>query len=245
MAMGATPNVSGKFPARQTLESSTAIARLHQLDAERVIFVQQNPAAIDAGAFHNDVVAVSNGNVMFFHERAYAKPQAASEGVARMMDVELIEVSEKSVPLAEAIGTYLFNSQIVTLPDGKMSLIAPIECRENSRVREFLQQLLTQGTAIQSVHFVDVRQSMQNGGGPACLRMRVVLDERQMAATRGRVFLDAQLHDQLKNWIEKHYREKLGADDLCDPQLLREGRAALDELSQILQLGSIFEFQRG
>jgi succinylarginine dihydrolase len=104
---------------------------------------------------------------------------------------------------------------------------------------------MARGTPIRSAHFVDVRQSMRNGGGPACLRLRVVLNEQQIAATRGKVFLDAALHERLKNWIEKHYREQLSGDDLADPNLLREGRVALDELSQILELGSIFEFQRG
>jgi succinylarginine dihydrolase len=243
MALGASPGGVSKFPARQTLESSTAIARLHQLDAGRVLFIQQNSEAIDAGAFHNDVVAVGNRNVMLYHERAYAKPQAAIEGIARMMDVELIEVSENAVPLAEAIATYLFNSQLVTLGDGTMSLIAPMECRENVRVHGFIEQLLTRGTAIRSVHFVDVRQSMRNGGGPACLRLRVVLSDAQIAAMSGKVMLDPLLHDQLKNWIEKRYRDELRTEDLADPKLLEEGREALDELSAILQLGAIYEFQ--
>jgi succinylarginine dihydrolase len=246
MALGASPGGPGRFPARQTLESSTAVARLHQLDASRVLFLQQNPEAIDAGAFHCDVVAVGNGNVLMYHEKAFAKPQAASEGVSRMLDdVALIEVAENVVPLVEAISTYLFNSQLVTLADGTMSLIAPIECRENPRVHEFIESLLARGTPVRSAHFVDVRQSMHNGGGPACLRLRVVLNDEQIAAAKGNVFLDAALHDRLKNWIEKHYRERLAAEDLADPRLLREGQTALDELTQILELGSIYEFQRG
>jgi succinylarginine dihydrolase len=245
MAMGAAPGGPTKYPARQTLESSTAIARSHQLDPARVLFLQQNPEAIDAGAFHNDVVAVGNGNVMLYHEKAYAKPQAAMEGIARMMDVKLIEVSESKVPLAEAISTYLFNSQLITLADGTMALIAPIECRENLRVFRFIESLMARGTPIKSAHFVDVRQSMQNGGGPACLRLGVVLNDDQIAKMNGNVFLTPALHDQLKNWIEKNYREQLSGNDLRDPNLLGESRSALDELTRILQLGSIFEFQRG
>ncbi|HMB95886.1 MAG TPA: N-succinylarginine dihydrolase [Tepidisphaeraceae bacterium] len=244
MAIGPSPDLPRKFPARQTLESSTAIARLHQIDPACAIFLQQHPDAIDAGAFHNDVVAVGNQNVFMYHEKAYAKPQAAIEAIGRMVDVQLIEVSESAVPLAEAIATYLFNSQIVTLADGTMALIAPIECRENPRVNQFIHELLSRGTPIKSAHFVDIRQSMQNGGGPACLRMRAVLSDEQIAAVKGNVFLDQSLHDQLKIWIEKHYRDQLRADDLHDVKLLEEGRTALDELTQILRLGWIFEFQR-
>jgi succinylarginine dihydrolase len=134
---------------------------------------------------------------------------------------------------------------LITLADGTMTLVAPIECRENPRVYGFISELLTRGTPIKSAHFVDVRQSMQNGGGPACLRLRVVLTDEEIEKTRGNIFLTPALHDQLYAWIEKHYREQITSDDLADPKLLAESRSALDQLTQILQLGSIFEFQRG
>jgi len=63
---------AGPFPARQHVEASRAVARLHGLDAERTIFVQQSDQAIAAGAFHNDVVAVANERVLFAHEQAFA-----------------------------------------------------------------------------------------------------------------------------------------------------------------------------
>ena len=244
MAMAASPGGPRNFPARQTLESCTAIARLHAIDSSRIFFIQQNPEAIDAGAFHNDVVSVGNQNVMLYHEKAFAKPQAAIEGIVRMLDVQFVEVSESVVPLAEAISTYLFNSQLIALADGTMSLIAPSECRENRRVHEFIESLLSRGTAIKSAHFVDVRQSMQNGGGPACLRLRVVLSDEQIAKISANVFLTDALHAELKAWIERNYRDEIKSDDLADVKLLEESRRALEELTKILQLGSIFEFQR-
>ena len=60
-----------RYPARQTFEASAAIARRHGLDASRTVFAQQNPAAIDAGVFHNDVIAVGSGALLFCHEHAY------------------------------------------------------------------------------------------------------------------------------------------------------------------------------
>jgi succinylarginine dihydrolase len=155
------------------------------------------------------------------------------------IELKVLQVRRSEVSLTDAISSYLFNSQLVTLPEGRDVLIAPIECQENERVRSYLA-----GGVFQHVHFVDVRQSMRNGGGPACLRLRVVLNEAEMAATHQGVFFSDELHKQLKSWIDRNYRDELRPDDLADPKLLDESRRALDELSQVLRLGSIYEFQR-
>jgi len=220
-----------KFPARQSQRASELIARRHGVVSP--LFIQQNPQAIDAGAFHNDVVAVANRDVLFFHEKAWVDP------VPELPGVRMIRVSDADVPLADAISSYLFNSQLVTLPNGRDVLVAPVECRENDCVRAFLERGM-----FDRVHFVDVRQSMRNGGGPACLRLRVVLTDGELAAThQGVIFTDA-LYASLQQWVEKHYRDELAAADLADPKLLDESRAALDELTRILRLGTIYEFQQ-
>jgi len=221
-----------RFPARQSRQASEIIARRHGPTAP--MFVQQNPAAIDAGAFHNDVVAVGNRNVLFVHEKAWVEPIWKE-----LPEFKAIVVSDTDVPLADAISSYLFNSQLVTRPDGHDALIAPIECQENDCVRAYFDR-----GVFDQVHFVDVRQSMRNGGGPACLRLRVVLTEAELAASHQGVMFNDALHASLRAWVEKHYRDELTAADLADPRLIEEGRAALDELSGILRLGSVYEFQR-
>jgi succinylarginine dihydrolase len=228
-----------RFPARQTLRASQVIARSHGLRPDRTIFVRQSSVAIDAGAFHNDVVAVGNRNLLLLHEKAWDHAAAAIESIrGQLPSLRTIMISEADVPLEDAIASYLFNSQLVTLPDGSDALIAPTEARENPRVRAAIE-----GTRL-PVHFVDVRQSMRNGGGPACLRLRVVLTEEELAATHpGVIFTDA-LHDHLTSWIDRHYRDELHPKDLAGPRLLDESRRALDELSQILGLGPIYDFQR-
>jgi succinylarginine dihydrolase len=237
-----------RFPARQTLEASQAVSRLHGLEAKNVMFIQQNPMAIEAGAFHNDVVAVGNLNVLFYHSSAFADFGAAKQIREWFERSEcspcLIEVQEEQIPLADAVSSYLFNSQLVQLPDQTMALIAPAECRENVRTRTFLEGLLNQDTPIRKVHYVDVRQSMNNGGGPACLRLRVVLTERERGLVNPGVFLNDGLYASLKGWIERHYRDRLLPADLADSMLLEESRRALDELTQLLKLGSIYPFQR-
>ena len=236
---GPTP---GSFPARQTREASAAIARLHGLAPARTIFARQSPAAIDAGVFHNDVVAVGNQNVLFYHAAAFADSTHVIDEIRRGFEATcgtqlfLIEVSEEQVPLAEAVQTYLFNSQLVTLPDGTMSLIAPIECERNPRTSAYVKHLLSSGTPIRSAHFLDVRQSMNNGGGPACLRLRVVLTQDQLSRMHQGIVLTSSLYQRLIAWVERHYREVLHPKDLADPKLAEESRAAIVELGDILGL---------
>jgi succinylarginine dihydrolase len=238
------PSGVTKFPVRQTLEASQVIQRSHLLDASRVIPLRQNPAVIDAGAFHNDVVAVANERILLYHESAFSGPEKLmADLMNHLYFAEFIKVPGEAVSLQDAVATYLFNSQIVTRNDGSMSLIAPIECRENAATHAFITQMITSGFSIHSAHFIDVRQSMHNGGGPACLRLRVVLTDEQIAKMHGHVMLTPELHDQLRAWIEKHYRDELKADDLRDPNLIKENRDALDSLMRLLRLGTIYEFQ--
>jgi succinylarginine dihydrolase len=233
-------SASSRFLARQAREASEAVARLHQLNPAKTMYLQQNPVAIDAGAFHNDVVAVANENVLMYHEAAYVEDIKPQESAG----LHVIKVHEEEVSLEDAVKSYLFNSQLVTLPGGGMVLIAPAECREMESTREYIESLPTSTSPILSCHFIDVRQSMKNGGGPACLRLRVVLNEAELGAVHRRALLTNELYNELVQWVHRHYRDKLHPDDLADPRLLDEVRTALDDLSRILQLGSIYDFQR-
>ena len=51
------------------------------------------------------------------------------------------------------------------------------------------------------------------------------------------------LFKTLNQWVDQHYRDELTQDDLADPDLLIESRTALDELTRILGLGSVYYFQ--
>lgn len=235
-----------RYPARQTFEASQAIARLHGLSDETTVYIQQNPAVIDQGVFHNDVIAVGNQNVLFYHEQAFLDTGTKLHEIQRKFGQEqvyFIEVKTSEVSVEDAVQTYLFNTQLITLPSGKMAIIAPTECQENDRVASYLAQLVTRDTPIQQVHYMDVKQSMRNGGGPACLRLRVALNETELAAVNPAVILDETLFNRLNKWVDKHYRDELAVADLADPQLLDESRTALDELTQILKLGSVYPFQ--
>jgi succinylarginine dihydrolase len=235
-----------RFPARQTREASQAIARRHGLDPARTLFVQQNPAAIDAGVFHNDVIAVGNDAVLFCHQSAFVDQQALlaelSAAVGEAFTPIVVPAAEVSVE--RAVVTYLFNSQLLTRAGGGMLLVAPAECAEDPSVGAYLARLVASGGPIREILTFDLRQSMRNGGGPACLRLRVALTAAERAAIRANVWLDDALHAALVGWVERNYRDRLSPSDLADPALLVEGRRALDELSALLGLGSVYPFQR-
>ncbi len=239
------------FPARQTLEACRAIARRHQLASERTVYAQQAPEAIDAGAFHNDVVAVAHERVLFHHELAfadkaalYADVRAAARG---LFEPAFIEVPTSRVGLDDAVSSYLFNAQLVRLPGAtKLTLIAPHEVRENNRTANYVSEMVANDSSpIGAVEYVEVRESMRNGGGPACLRLRVGMTEPERAAASRGFFLDDALDDRLEAWVKTHYREELAPGDLGDPTLVGETQRALDELTRILPLGAgFYPFQR-
>jgi succinylarginine dihydrolase len=237
------------FPARQTLEACRAVSRLHGLNPGRVLFLRQRARLIDAGVFHTDVIAVANENVLFCHEAFLEEPDSrralvsASEAAVgeRLL---LLSVDEARLTVTEAVASYLFNSQLLTLPEGGMLLLAPAECEESRPVREVLQELVGGENPIGEVAYVEVRQSMRNGGGPACLRLRVPLTDEELRAVHRPALLSPALYERLAGWVERHYRDRLSPKDLVDPQLLEESRRALDELTQLLELGAFYPFQR-
>ena len=243
------PRPGGRDTARQALAASAAVARLHGLATDRRFFLCQSAAAIDAGVFHNDVIAVANENVLLVHERAYADGTAALDALraayARTCGpgLAVIEVPERAVSLADAVETYLFNSQLVTLPAGGMALVCPAECRSHAATSRWLDALGATGGPITAVHPVEVRQSMRNGGGPACLRLRVVLPPAALAAMHPGVRATPARLDALETWVRRHYRDRLALADLADPDLLDESRRALDELTGILDLPGLYSFQ--
>lgn len=234
-----------RYPARQTLEASQAVVRLNQVHPDRIMFAQQNPTVIDEGVFHNDVIAVSNRQLLFCHERAFVKQCGLLSHLAeRVPGFQAIQVPEETVSVKDAVATYLFNSQLLSRDDGSMVLVVPQESQEHEGVWHYLNGLLTEDNPIRELKVFDLRESMANGGGPACLRLRVVLTEEERQAVNPAVMMNDVLFRRLNEWVDRYYRDRLTQADLADPLLLREGREALDRLSQLLDLGSVYPFQR-
>jgi len=117
-------------------------------------------------------------------------------------------------------------------------MICPEECRENENVKRVIDGLIARGsTPLKEVHYFDVRESMQNGGGPACLRLRVSLTPSEEAEVHPGVWLTPAREAALVEWIGKHYRDRLLFDDLGDPKLYLEVQAAMDALESLLGFG--------
>lgn len=235
-----------RHPARQTLEASRALARLHGLGEETAVFPQQDPVGIDAGAFHTDVLAFGHERFLMLHERAFVEVEKVIDDLRARLGGELVVAlaRDAEVPLHEAVATYLFNSELCVLEGGRMVLVAPRHAERCESTRRFLDRLVAEPTPVDRVEWVDLEASMKNGGGPACLRLPVPLTDAERAAVRGRVFLDDALERELGAWVEKHYRDRLSLEDLADPALHAEGLVALDDLTALLKLGSVYDFQK-
>ncbi|MCU5774898.1 N-succinylarginine dihydrolase [Erwiniaceae bacterium BAC15a-03b] len=237
--------IPARYPARQTREASEAVARLHQLPASGTLFAQQNPAVIDQGVFHNDVIAVSNQQVLFCHQHAFLhQPQLLAQLQQQVSGFCAIEVPDHQVSVSDAVSTYLFNSQLLSRESGEMLLVLPEEARQHPGVWRYLNELVASGGPIGEMKVFDLRESMCNGGGPACLRLRVVLTAQEQAAVNPAVMMNDHLFATLNQWVDRFYRDRLSADDLADPQLLTEGREALDQLTKLLDLGNVYDFQQ-
>ena len=229
------------FPARQTSLASESVARSHGLDAARTVLVRQSRRAIEAGAFHNDVVCVGALDTLFFHEYAFEDTAATLAALMKAakgrFELQPVMVPDADVPLADAISAYLFNSQLLQFPDeDRLVLVAPTETRDTPSTHAWCERLVQSNGPIGRVQYVDVRQSMRNGGGPACLRLRVVMTESELEACHQGVLLDEERIDELQACVRETYRDRLTAADLADPAFADECRAAREAVLRVLEL---------
>ncbi len=228
----------GPFPARQHREASEAIARRHGLDPARTLFVRQSDAAIAAGAFHNDVVAVANETVLFTHEQAFADADSFYEDLRRVMpSVEIVEVPSARVSLEDAVSSYLFNAQLVSRAAG-MTLILPEEARSNAPVWRWLGEHVAGNGPIRALEIVDVRESMANGGGPACLRLRVVADP---GTVDPRFLVDHAILDRIAGLVTEDWPETIDANAIGDAALVARIEAAHRALLEALDLVGLID----
>lgn len=229
------------FPARQTRLASESIARSHGLSADRTVFARQSATAINAGAFHNDVVCVGTLDTLFFHEHAFedtdgtlAALRSASNG---LFELKPVMVPDAEVPLIDAIKSYLFNSQLLQWPrEDRLVLLAPLETQETETTRAYCERLVQGNGPIGRVQYVDVRQSMRNGGGPACLRLRIAMTAAERSACHQGVLLDEDKIDRLQDAVRATYRDRLSVADLADPTFVDESLTARERLLRVLEL---------
>lgn len=235
-----------RFLARQTRAACEAVARLHQLDPDRTFFLQQNPEVVDAGAFHNDVIATSHNDVLLYHELAFLDADAELERLETTYQLAcgrpLIRVCIRQSDLAvsEAIESYLFNSQLLTPADApdapRMLLLCAEQCARLPLVRSLIDRLLADGSnPIEAVHFVRLDQSMAGGGGPACLRLRMQLPVDAVRRFAPESRWTPARDEALRRAIERHYPEQLAWSDLADRDCMAQFAEAQAALAAILR----------
>lgn len=226
-----------QFPARQTREACMSLARLGGVQQERSLLVQQNPRAIDAGVFHNDVIAVAHDGLLLCHEHAFLQQSQVLADIRRISGnrVTIVEVKEADVPLPTAIRTYLFNSQILGEP-GQRRLLLPIECERDEQVKHYVETHLRDALQLAEIAYLDLQQSMRNGGGPACLRLRVTLNDKEINALQGRLLLNRERYQQLVDFVEKRYPESLTLEQLTDWKVAEDMIQIVHDLHELLGL---------
>jgi succinylarginine dihydrolase len=227
---------SSKFPARQSRKSFEVIAMNHKLSPERTIFVQQNPLAIDAGVFHNDVIAMSNENILIYHELSFAnEADFLSELRSKAaFDLQLIRISNEELPIAAAVESYFYNSQLLKLPNGENCIVAPLEAKNNPHAHSVLKRIeAAKDNNVNKVHFIDVRESMKNGGGPACLRLRIIMTPQQMAAIPPQYHFNAANHEKIAEFVSKNYPEEIAPEMIYNPNFARQ---IIDVSTKLLEL---------
>lgn len=232
-----------RFPARQSEEASRALARLLQLPPERSIFVQQSPHAIDAGVFHHDVIGMNSQLFMAHHADAFVDGKAFIGAVRKYFPTMHIEsIHEDFLPMDALVKSYFYNSQLLADDVGNITILAPEESREIAQAHTQFQALLAGRNPVSDVRYMNLRESMKNGGGPACLRLRVVLNEDEAASMHQGIIATEPRLEALLQWVHRTYRETLALDDLRDPTLLREVEEALDALCAMTGMGGLYDY---
>jgi len=114
-----------------------------------------------------------------------------------------------------------------------MTLVVPSECQDNQPVWNWLQQMLAGNGPIRHVKVVDVRQSMANGGGPACLRLRVVADP---ATVDPRFMLDDAKAEAMEKVVAEFWPEQINPADIGSESLAATIRTARAQMLDLLGL---------
>ena len=169
---------------------------------------------------------------MLIHERAWENQAATLHRIrARVPDLRVFQVSSRDLSLEQAVTSYLFNSQLLETSDGWL-LNAPIECADGA-ARMVVDRLERDGF-VDRVRFNDLRQSMDGGGGPACLRLRLPLTEDEFRLLPETLMMTEERVEKLRSWVKKWYPSILRIEDLADAGFARRARKCSQALVEVL-----------
>ena len=233
------PQPASYWP-RQSRQACETIARCHRLPQENTFFLKQHPDAIDAGAFHNDVVAASHHRLLIFHEQAFYRLESPLQEICDRYAqryrraLSVLPVNERTLPLSRAVSTYLFNSQILSVAGAEQPvMLCPSQVKEDADARRLVQSW-RDDHIFSEIHYVDLRQSMSGGGGPACLRLRVPMNAAAAANLDARMLWSEKLDGQLRSLIEQHYPPRVTLAELTDLEFIRQAEHTTQRLRDLL-----------
>lgn len=214
------------YPCRQTKEAYDVLCLTHRLQLDRVVFAKQHKEAINQGVFHNDVISVGHKNVFLCHEFAFENQDHVLEEVRGKFKKYVKEalylhvIPNSIITLKECVKSYLFNSQLVDSNEG-LVMIAPKQCEENSNIKIYIDTVLLKETPIKKCFYVDLQESMRNGGGPACLRLKVVLSNDEYKVILSKYQVTPKRLTEIKDIVSDLYPENVTVESFEDSVFLQ------------------------
>ena len=242
--VGTTTSKSKPFPARQAFEASSAVARLGQLKEDNALFLKQSEYGIRSGAFHTDVLAVGAAHVFLMHEAAFEDLDSSIQKIkAKLPELHIVCATEKELPIKNAVAAYPFNSQLIKISEKQFLLIAPEESETDPFCRRFLERCqhdLAQKAQIDlELIYTSLKQSMSNGGGPACLRLRLLLPEKTIEKLKNTVLLDHSKLAQLRQIVQNRYPSRFTIAQLSDALVHDYNAETIDEICSLFAVNSL------
>ena len=187
-------------------------------------------------------MATSHRNVWLHHEHAYIDADKTILEIEERFELvtqqslHRCKITAAELPLCDAVSSYLFNGQLLPSDRGPelMTMLCPEQVRETPTALRAIESLIDSDGPIVACEFVELRESMNNGGGPACLRLRVPMNEANWKNLPGNLRFSETIADQLCRVIESTYPAKLETSDLTSLELVHQVKLAVQELNRVL-----------
>ncbi|SEI00219.1 succinylarginine dihydrolase [Rheinheimera pacifica] len=218
---------------RQTLWASKAICQLHALPDSKVLLQKQSKEAISRGIFHNDIISMNSHDLLVFHQQAYEDHESLIEKLMAQ-GICCVEIKAEEFSLEHALKTYFFNSEFISGKDGGLVLVMSKSCQHDAKVQVQLDRIQTAYSKEIKTMYVDLDDSLRNGGGPACLRLRVQLNQEQFSAIPSQFLLTQNKLEALQEVVTRFYRESLSYEDVLTEIFQRNLQPVYTKLEQIL-----------
>jgi len=237
---GSTPGFEN-IPRRQSLAAQKIIAHSAGLHHDKVLYLQQSDQALKAGVFHNDVAAVGFEHTYLCHEQAYHGGLNDLEKLQTWYNINhdhslnLEMVSKQDLSLDDTVASYLFNTQWLSLKNHTVKVLTPTQCQQNAHASNAIDQWMHTHQNW-TFEYINLNESMNNGGGPACLRLRLPLTQNELEHVHPGVFLTQKKYEVIRQWIETYYPSHFSLSDVLDPEFRQRQKNALQALYYHLDL---------